>query len=133
MHAMPFTAAPSPCPIPLDQINAVELTGSQLIDAFACAQVPADKRRARLKRFAAHHRLKPPAVAAEALSVRMALLGGLMDSVEAVEGEWIAMCEAMARIRLEDGRDFPLPWGDGVVSYDAARLQEMIWTYEVLR
>ncbi len=78
MHAMPFTAAPSPCRVPLDQINAVELTGSQLIDTFACAQGPTEEQRARLKRFAAHHRLKPSAVAAEALSVRMALLGGLM-------------------------------------------------------
>lgn len=133
MHPMPVSATASPAGLPLDQINAVELTGNMLVDAFVHAQGPEKTRRARLRRFAARQHLKSPTVAAEALSVRMGLLGDLMDSCGAMEGEWIAMCEAVARIRLEDGRDFPLPWGDGVVSYDAARLQEMIWTYEVLR
>jgi hypothetical protein len=129
MHAMPFTAAPSPAAVPLDQINAVALTGDMLVDAFAYAQGPVETRRARLERFAAHQRLKPPAVAAEALSVRMSLLGALMDSCGIVEGEWLATCEAVARIKLEDGRNYSLPWGDGGVSYDEAQLQEMIWAY----
>ncbi|PNQ03635.1 hypothetical protein A8G00_10405 [Sphingobium sp. SA916] len=129
MHAMPFTAAPSPCPVPLDQINAVELTGDILVDAFAAVQGPMETQRARLHRFAAHQRLKRPAIAAEALSVRMALLGALMDSCGIVEGEWLATCEAVARIRLEDGRNLAMPWGDAGVSYDEAMLQEMIWAY----
>jgi hypothetical protein len=65
MHAMPFTAAPSLAAVPLDQINAVELTGDMLVDAFAFAQGPIESRRARLERFAAGQHLKPPTVAAE--------------------------------------------------------------------
>ncbi|NYI23081.1 hypothetical protein EWH08_11065 [Sphingobium indicum] len=129
MHAMPLAAAPSAAAVPLDQINAVALTGDMLVDAFAYAQGPVESRRARLERFAAHQRLKPPVVAAEALSVRMALLGALMDSCGIVEGEWLATCEAVARIRLEDSKNLPMPWGDAGVSYDEAQLQEMIWAF----
>jgi hypothetical protein len=59
----------------------------------------------------------------------MSLLGALMDSCGIVEGEWLATCEAVARIKLEDGRNHAMPWRDGGVSYDEAMLQEMIWAY----
>lgn len=131
MNAM--TALAAPCEtrtIPLDAINAIELTGDMLVDAFAATQGPVASRHARLERFAAHQRLRPPSVAAEALSIRMSLLGALMDSCGIVEGEWLATCEAVARIKLEDGRNHAMPWGDGGgVSYDEAMLQEMIWAY----
>lgn len=133
MSAMTALAVPSSRGHQLDQINAVEVTGNILIDAFIHAQGPIETRHRSLRRFAARHHLTPLPVAVEALMIRMALLGDLMDSVPAIEGEWVGMCEAIARIRLENGKDFPLPWGDGTVSYDAARLQEMIWTYEVMR
>ena len=133
MNAM--TALAAPCGmIPLDAINAIELTGDTLVDAFAAMQGPLETRRARLERFAAHQRLKPASVAAEALSIRMTLLGALMDSLGIVEGEWLATCEAVARIKLEDGRNHAMPWGNGGgVSYDEAMLQEMIWAYGTKR
>lgn len=131
MNAMTALAVPSQPrnTIPLDAINAIELTGDMLVDAFAATQGPLASRRASLERFAAHQRLKPPAVAAEALSIRMGLLGALMDSCGIVEGEWLATCEAVARIKLEDGRNHAMPWGDAGVCYDEAMLQEMIWAY----
>ncbi len=129
MTAAAPLAIPSPRTVPLDQINAVELTGDLLIDAFAYAQGPMESRCASLERFAVLQRLKPPAVAAEALSIRMAILGALMDSLGIVEGEWLATCDAVARIRLEDGRNHALPWGNSGVSYNEAQLQEMIWSY----
>lgn len=132
MNAM--TALAAPCgTIPLDAINAVRLTGDILVDAFAAVQGPLETRRASLERFAAHQRLKPPSVAAEALSIRMSLLGALMDSCGIVEGEWLATCEAVARIKLEDGRNHAMPWGDGGYSYDEAALLEMIWAYGAKR
>ena len=135
MNAMTALAVPSQPhrTIPLDAINAIELTGDILVDAFAAMQGPLETRRARLERFAAHQRLRPAPVAAEALSIRMALLQALMDSLGIVEGEWLATCEAVARIKLEDGRNHAMPWGDGGVSYDEAMLQEMIWAYGVKR
>lgn len=129
MTAASALTAPQARTIPLDQINAVPVTGDILVDAFAHAYGSGENRRASLERFAAHQRLKPPAVAAEALSIRMALLGALMDSCGIIEGEWLATCEAVARIRLEDGRNLAMPWGDSGVSYDEGQLQEMIWTY----
>jgi hypothetical protein len=64
----------------------------------------------------------------------MALLGALMDSLGVVEGEWLATCEAVARIKLEDGKNHTMPWGNGGgVSYDEAMLQEMIWAYGAKR
>ena len=135
MNAM--TALAVPCETrttPLDAINAVGLTGDILVDAFAAVQGPLETRRARLERFAAHQRLEPASVAAEALSIRMTLLGALMDSLGIVEGEWLATCEAVARIKLEDGRNHAMPWGDvGGYSYDEAVLQEMIWAYGAKR
>ena len=110
-------------------INEVQITGAMLVDAFAHAHGPCATTRTSLERFAAQQRLKPPTVAAEALSIRMALLGALMDSCGIVEGEWLATCEAVARIRLEVGVGAGLPWNAGGVSYDAAQLQEMIWAY----
>lgn len=129
MTAASALAAPQARTVPLDQINAVPITGDMLVDAFAHAYGPGENRLASLERFAAHQRLRPPAVAAEALSIRMALLGALMDSCGIVEGEWLATCEAVARIRLEDGKNLAMPWGDSGVSYDQAQLQEMIWAY----
>ena len=131
MNAMSALAVPCETrTTPLDAINAIELTGDILVDAFAAVQGPLETRRARLERFAAHQRLKPVSVAGEALSIRMTLLGALMDSCGIVEGEWLATCEAVARIKLKDGRNHAMPWGyGGGVSYDEAMLQEMIWAY----
>ena len=129
----PAAPLPSVRTVPLDQINAVELTGDLLIDAFAYAQGPIESRPASLERFATSRRLSPPTVAAEALSIRMAILGALMDSLGIVEGEWLATCEAVAMIKLEDGRNLPMPWGDSGVSYNEAQLQEMIWAYGAKR
>lgn len=113
----------------LDLINSIAITGDQLIEAFAFAKGTGATRLASLERFAAQQRLKPPAVAAQALSVRMGLLESLMDDLGIVEGEWLATCNAVARIRLEEGNNLALPWGDSGVSYDEAQLTEMVWVY----
>ena len=134
MNAMTALAVPlQPRTTPLDAINAIELTGDILVDAFAAVQGPLESRRARLERFAAHQRLKPVSVGAEALAIRMTLLGALMDSLGIVEGEWLATCEAVARIKLEDSRNHAIPWGDAGITYDEAMLQEMIWAYGAKR
>jgi len=59
----------------------------------------------------------------------MALLGALMDWCGIVEGERLATCEAVARIRLGDIGGATVSVGAGGVSYDAAQLQEMVWAY----
>ena len=113
----------------LDIINSIAITGDQLVEAFAFAKGTGATRLTSLERFAAQQRLKPPAVAAQAISLRMGLLESLMDDVGIAEGEWLATCNAVARIRLEEGNNLALPWGDSGVTYDEAKLTEMVWVY----
>lgn len=130
LSASHVAPAPAALPVSLDLINSVAITGDQLIEAFAFAKGTGAKRLASLERFAASQRLKPPAVAAQALSLRMGLLESLMNDLGIVEGEWLATCNAVARIHLEDGNNLALPWGNSGVSYDQALFRGMVRAFD---